>query len=93
MVRFEKFLNASKELEWEGYYIAYGDLKNVLRDSEYRQKLNATLRASGDFKMPGPSQHGNEEIWMLENSGQSQAAAAVEDTFSKVRARSAKIAI
>ena len=85
MVRFEKFLNASKELDWEGYYIAYGDLKNVLRDSEYKQKLQAKMRASGDFnKMLGQSQHGNEDIWTLETSGQSLSAAALEDSFSKV---------
>jgi hypothetical protein len=85
MVRFEKFLNASKELEWEGYYIAYGDLKSVLKDSEYKQRLQAKMRASGDFnKMLGQSQHGNEDIWMLETSGQSLSAAALEDSFSKV---------
>ncbi len=84
MVRFEKFLNASKELEWEGNYIAYGELKTVLRDSEYKRKLQAKMRASSDFKMFGQSQHGNEDIWMLETTGQSLSADALEDSFSKV---------
>jgi len=91
MVRFEKFLNASKELEWEGYYIAYGDLKNVLRDTESFQKLQAKMRASGDFKILGQSQHGNTDTWMLETSGQSLSAAALEDSFSKVITRANRI--
>ena len=85
MVRFEKFLNGSRELEWEGYYIAYGDLKNVLKDIEYKQKLLAKMRASDDFnKILGQSQHGNEDNWTMETSGHSLSAAALEDNFSKV---------
>lgn len=84
MVRFEKFLNASKELEWESYYIAYGELKIVLRDSEYKRKLLTKMRASNDTNLLGQSQHSNENIWMLETTGQSMSADALEDTFSKV---------
>ncbi|GAB5030516.1 spx domain-containing membrane protein at4g22990-like [Nannochloropsis oceanica] len=83
MVRFEKFLNASKELEWESYYIAYGELKIVLRDSEYKRKLLTKMRASNDTNLLGQSQHSNENIWMLETTGQSMSADALEDTFSK----------
>lgn len=83
MVRFEKFLNASKEPEWESYYIAYGELKIVLRDSEYKRKLLTKMRASNDTNLLGQSQHSNENIWMLETTGQSMSADALEDTFSK----------
>ncbi len=91
MPKFEKYLNVSKDPEWANFYVAYGDLKAVLKDSVEKQHFAATLRASrvgsaGD----GWGLHGTQnslEGWNMDISTQSTSAASVDEAFSKVRVR------
>jgi hypothetical protein len=84
MVRFEKFLNASKEPEWESYYIAYGDLKTVLRHEEYKQEARTRLQASKGLVLLDHPQHDTEKDMALESRIPLASTASLEDSFSQV---------
>ena len=83
-MRFEKYLKASKEPAWASYYIAYGDLKDILKESLERQRAAALLRASNRRLR---QQSSATDFWNLDASVQPPV---VDDAFSKVGVSSQK---
>ena len=81
-MRFEKYLKASKEPAWANYYIAYGDLKDILKESLERQRAAALLRASNRRLRQQSS------VTDFLNMDASVQPPVVDDAFSKVRLKS-----